>query len=45
MDYMKVYMRRLVAKVDMTDNHSPGEMQNIASEIQIKQFNGIISSK
>ena len=36
MDCMKVDMRSLVAKVEMAENRALGEMQNIASEIQIK---------
>ena len=33
---MKVEMRGLVAKVEMAENRALGEMQNLASEIQIK---------
>ena len=33
---MKVEMRNLVTKVEMEENHALGEMQNLASERQIK---------
>ena len=36
MDCMKVEMGILVAKVEMAENHAPGEIQNLASERQIK---------
>ena len=36
MDCMKVDMRSLVAKVQMAGNHALEEMQNLASERQIK---------
>ena len=36
MDCMKVDMRNLFSKVDVAENHDIGEMQNLASEIQIK---------
>ena len=45
MDCIKVEMRSLVAKVDMADNHALGEMEKLASEIQMKKFKGILSSK
>ena len=36
MDCMNVQMRSLVANVEMAENHALGEMQNLASERQIK---------
>ena len=36
MDCMKAEMRSLVATVEMAENHALLEMQNLASEIQIK---------
>ena len=36
MDCMKVEIRSLVAKVEMTENHALGEMKNLASERWIK---------
>ena len=38
-------MRSLVAKVEMAENHALGEMQNLASERQIKEFKGLLTSK
>ena len=35
-NFMKVDMRILVAKVDMADNNDLGEIHNLASERQIK---------
>ena len=45
MECMKVEIRSLVAKVDMAENHSLGEMKNLVSEIQIKEFRGFLASK
>ena len=45
MDCMKVGMKSLVAKVEMAENHALGEMQKLASERQIKKFNGLRVSK
>ena len=45
MECMKVEMRSLVAKVYMAENHALGEMQNLASERQIKEFKGLLASK
>ena len=36
MDLMKVDMKSLVAKFEIAENHALGEMQNLASERQIK---------
>ena len=36
MDCTKSEMRSLVTKVEMAENHDPGEMQNLASERQVK---------
>ena len=36
MEWMKVDIRSLVAKVEMVKNHALGKMQNLASERQIK---------
>ena len=44
MDCVKVEMRSLFAKVEMSENHALGEIQNLASEIQIKKFKGILAS-
>ena len=38
-------MRSLVAKFDMAENHAIGEMQNLASEIQIKELKVLLASK
>ena len=40
MDCMKAEKRILVSKFDMSENHSLGEIHNLASERQIKQFIG-----
>ena len=45
MECMKVEMRSLVAKFEMEENHALGEMQNLASERQIKEFKGLLASK
>ena len=45
MDCTKVDMRSLVAKIYLAENHAPEEMQNIASEIQVKQFKELLASK
>ena len=45
MDCMKVEMRSLVAKVEIAENNALGKMENLASEIQIKEFKGLLASK
>ena len=42
---MEVEMRNLVSNVEMEENHALGEMQNLASERQIKEFKGLLASK
>ena len=44
-DIIKLDMRSLIAKLNMINNNDIGEMKNLASEIQIKQFKGIIVKK
>ena len=41
-DIIKLDMRSLIAKLNMINNNDIGEMKNLASEIQMKQFKGII---
>ena len=38
-------MRSLVAKVEIAENNALGKMENLASEIQIKEFKGLLASK
>ena len=45
MDCMKVKIKSLVAKVEMAENHALGEIQNLASEIHMKEFKGLLASK
>ena len=45
MDCIKVDMRISVDKFYIEENNALGEMKNLASEIQIKQFKGILTSK
>ena len=43
MDFMKVETRSLVAKVEIAENYALGEMQNLASERQIKEFKVLLA--
>ena len=45
MDCMKIYMKGLVLKVEMEENNAIVETQNLDSEIQIKQFKGLLILK
>ena len=45
MDCMKVDTRSLVAKFDMAENNSHGEIHDRASERQIKQVKRILALK
>ena len=45
MDCMKAEMRSLFAKVEMLENNAIGEMQNLASGRQIKNFKEILALK
>ena len=42
---MKVEIRSLVAKVDKADNNSLREIQDLASERNIKYFKKLLASK